>query len=446
MERHTEDDVDLSRDNGNAAAEDASLTTRRALVAGAITTTVAGCLGGGEPTPSPTGDGTSPSATADGAGPSPSAGGPTESTPTDLPDAIGEVQLEATFAEDPTGDWSGKGWEWRPDGGASSDGSVAIADGKLLSPSVSLAAQAYYEVEFDAASDADGLVSMYHTLTRNDNNELTVGSDAYTSVLSDRPLGTPQSYMVRGRVGQDETVLQFSTNNAPIEIDTTSSTRVRPTAVAEWSDAVIDRAAPVTYDPPDGRFEPLPETRSTIADGGSLTVVIVGDSIMNDVANGHPDVLLERANPGLEVELVAAVRGSTPVGWFASSDRAQEHVLAHDPDLIVAGGVSTNEASEYRSLIETVSGGSSAEFLAMTGGISPPDWQYTSDDPDFRSAAESIATEEGVGFFDSREAFEGDLDRTGIERTTLQRDFVHGNSRGKAVLARQLTRFLTPAD
>jgi hypothetical protein len=410
--------------------------TRRSIVLGAMGAAITGCIGGDSTTP--------------GGTPGTGEGTPrTAGTATGTPEAIGEVSFADQFAEDPSENWSGAGLTWAADGGAEDDGSLTISQAAVssgnagpaaVSPSFPVQPQAYYEVEFDAETARDGLIAMYHPLPLGGK----VGSDAYTSILSERGLGASQSYMVRGRVGEDETVLRVAPAGSPVELDAISVTRVTPERVAEWSDAVIERAAPVSYDPPDGRFDSLPETRSTIVDGGSLTVVMVGDSIVNDVANGHPDVLLERANEGLDVELVVSVRGSTGVGWFAQKERYRDHILSYDPDLVVAGGVSTEEASEYRALIDALSVESSAEFLAMTGGISPPDWKYTFDDAALREAVASIASEQDVGFFDSRRPFEAYLDRTGIRREELQRDFVHGNSRAKAIMARFLARFLNP--
>jgi hypothetical protein len=74
--------------------------------------------------------------------------------------------------------------------------------------------------------------------------------------------------------------------------------------------------------------------------GGTLTVVMLGDSIVNDTSRSCWNLLLERIYPAVEIEKVTCVRGSTGCWWYREPGRVKAYVLDDGPDLVIIGGIS----------------------------------------------------------------------------------------------------------
>jgi hypothetical protein len=81
---------------------------------------------------------------------------------------------------------------------------------------------------------------------------------------------------------------------------------------------------PVEYKPPSDHLNHLPKTRERLTEGGTLRVVMLGDSIVNDTSRSCWNLLLERDYPNCRIEKITSVRGSTGCWWYKEPGRVKK--------------------------------------------------------------------------------------------------------------------------
>ena len=174
----------------------------------------------------------------------------------------------------------------------------------------------------------------------------------------------------------------------------------------EQIDRFYLRMPPVRYEPPAGRWENLPRTKSCLTEGGILGVVMLGDSIVNDTSRSGWNLVLERQYPKCSIEKITSVRGSAGCWWYKEAGRMHKFVLDHNPDLVIIGGISQRgDIDSIRDCIGQIRAASAADVLLMTGAfgsVDPRDenqWRRISS-PDhydeYRKALENLAREVGA--------------------------------------------------
>src|SRR5262249_5656474 len=120
--------------------------------------------------------------------------------------------------------------------------------------------------------------------------------------------------------------------------------------VCRWADSVYASLPQLQFKPSSQRYENLSRTRGKLAAGQDVRLVFVGDSIIQDMANSTLDVLLERAYPGAQVQLITASGSGagmdkwdrdTSWRWPDLDLNLDEAVIQQQPDLILLGGISS---------------------------------------------------------------------------------------------------------
>lgn len=229
----------------------------------------------------------------------------------------------------------------------------------------------------------------------------------------------------------------------------------------------------IAFFPPADRAERLPRTTRTLLDGGKLRMVMLGDSICNDTSQSIFELLIMDALPGVEVEVITSVRGSTGAPWYQEAGRVETYVLRHNPDLVVLAGISHSyDVEAMRSVIRQVREGSDAEILVLNDSVTPHDQmrrrafsaaymmrlyrnhdeakvrreisQRIRDVELFPHRLRRMCQEEDVAFFDIRSAWDDYILRSGVPEKMLLRDAIHANRLGKQVAGRLLYRYLVP--
>ena len=222
----------------------------------------------------------------------------------------------------------------------------------------------------------------------------------------------------------------------------------------EQADEVYRTIPPLKYTPPEKRWKHLPRTKKALLDGGKLTIVMLGDSIVNDTSRSGWTKLLNRDFPKTKITLVTAVRGSTGCWWYKEDNRVRACVLDHDPDLLIIGGISQRgDIDSIREVIRQVRRHSKADILLMTGAFGtvdprdPKQWRYEIDTTtdNYRANLRKLAEETECGFLDMRAAWGRYIRESGKELDWFHRDPVHANARGEQIIGRILKRFLTPS-
>ncbi len=210
----------------------------------------------------------------------------------------------------------------------------------------------------------------------------------------------------------------------------------------------------VRYDPPSNRWNNLVRTRRRLVEGGTLRVVMLGDSIVNDTSRSCWNLLLERAYRQCKVEKITSVRGSTGCWWYKEPGRVRKYVLDHKPDIVIIGGIShRGDIDSIRDVVGQIRAGSDADILLMTGAfgrVDPCDesqWETIGDPEhfsDYRRDLEKLAGEVGAAFLDIEFAWGDYIRQSGKDLEWFKRDPIHANERGEQILGHILATYLTP--
>jgi hypothetical protein len=223
----------------------------------------------------------------------------------------------------------------------------------------------------------------------------------------------------------------------------------------EQIERIYSEMPPVQYTPAAGRWKNLPQTRRRLTEGGSLRMVMLGDSIVNDLSRSCCNLLLERQYPKSKIEKITSVRGSTGCWWYKESGHVQKFVLDHNPDLVIIGGISQRgDIESIREVIRRIRAASETDILLMTGAfgsVDPHDenqWQRISDPnrySDYRKGLETLSREVGAAFLDMEAAWAGYIRQCGKGLEWFKRDPIHANERGEQILGRILAQHLNLA-
>ncbi len=225
--------------------------------------------------------------------------------------------------------------------------------------------------------------------------------------------------------------------------------------VLERIDFIYSEMVPLSWTPPSDRWRNLERSIATLKHGGTLRVVMLGDSIVNDTSRSAWEKLVARLYPGAHIEKITSVRGSTGCWYYKDPNQLEEYVLKYKPDLLMIGGISHRDDIEsVREVIRGVRANlePDPEILLMTpcfGHKDPrmdPEWTFEvpKDGNDFRSRLKRLAEEENTAFLDMTGPWGQYIRTCGEDIHWFKRDIVHANARGEAILGRILEKFFAP--
>jgi len=362
--------------------------------------------------------------------------------------------LVESFGEDPvTRGWTGEHGssnrpaEWMADPQATAGQAVTIHyPSTLLGPAFPVEPFAYYALHFRYRSSARGLVAM---LSRNDDG-VREDVDAYDGyppseswreeVRYFRPFAFSKSAQLAFRaIGTD----QFLT------LDSLQVNRASPEAVRAWMDEVYATMPPLSFEPPENRWTHLESLKRRLSAPRAepLRVLLLGDSIMNDLGNSLFEVLLTDDYPRLQVEMIHSVRSASGSPYFRQPGKVDDYVLRYRPDVVLIGGTSHDHDLEaVRDVVRQIRDARPDIPLILLSGVfghedgipQKVDEANQADCPEttFSRGLKRLAGEEQTGFWDLRTAFENHLADHAIDYASLKRDQVHANTLGKQILAR----------
>lgn len=218
-------------------------------------------------------------------------------------------------------------------------------------------------------------------------------------------------------------------------------------------DAIYGAMEPVQFAPPAERWKFLPETMKLLNEGGTLRIVMLGDSIVNDTSSSQWDKLLERLYPKCKVVKVTSVRGSTGCWWYKDENRVQDWVLKHNPDLLMIGGISQRADIEaIRSIIKQVRAAAKPEIMLMTGAFGEmnpkksKEWRSVPgpNSGEYGAKLAQLAADEQCEFLDMTAAWGEYIAASSKAMGWFKRDPVHANERGFQILGRILEKYFAP--
>ena len=217
----------------------------------------------------------------------------------------------------------------------------------------------------------------------------------------------------------------------------------------EKADAVYATMSPISYDPPKDRWKHIPKTMEKLKNGGSLRIVMLGDSIIGDTSSSQFHLVLQREYPECKIERILSNRSSTGCRWYKEENRVEQYVLRYEPDLLIIGGISNGDAESVRTVVHQVREKQSPEIVLMTPVFGTADtghlknWTFEPDAEKFpfRAELQQIAEEEGCEFIDLTGITWQYILNSGKCYGWFMRDYVHANERGFQVIGRPLVRY-----
>ncbi|MDA0840977.1 MAG: SGNH/GDSL hydrolase family protein [Planctomycetota bacterium] len=346
--------------------------------------------------------------------------------------------------------------EWTTAEANSGKRSMKISGGVWASPKFEVRPFNFYRVTFASKTDSPG----YWMMEFFDSKGQEMAADDYSNVdVSKQWL--KNSFCVMARAGASYARLGFRPMKSGVWIDDISVAPISRGQALEFTDELYRELPPVKFMPEEGRFKALNRTMEKLRSSKELTVVILGDSIANDMANSQFHLLLERNYPGSRIRLIHSVRGITGCWYYEQDNHVESYILDHRPDLVIIAGISHHlNTNAIRSVIRQVRVKQPVvEFLVMTGAIIEPgmhkNWlakgmtsppavvrdKAIVKEAEFYASLCDAAKEDNFATFDMRTVWEEYLNQSGQPRSWFQRDFVHANVRGKQILGRIVTRF-----
>ena len=216
----------------------------------------------------------------------------------------------------------------------------------------------------------------------------------------------------------------------------------------ERIDAIYAGMDKIDYQPPAGRFANIPNTMRKLRDGGTLRMVLLGDSIMGNTSGSSFELLLMRDYPKCKIVKIASLRSSTGCKYYCQENRVQDYVLRHNPDLLVIGGISNGgDAEAVRSVIRQVRAQKpDTEVLLITPVFGSPrdehirtyTRQIDTARSNFRRNMQRVAAEERCAFFDMTGPWWEYIQASGKTYGWFMGDAVHANQRGCQIIGRLL--------
>jgi hypothetical protein len=172
------------------------------------------------------------------------------------------------------------------------------------------------------------------------------------------------------------------------------------------------------------RLELIPHTMDKLRHGGSLKLLLMGDSWINDTAGHTPfEAWLMRSYPECDITLACAAIGGTGVAGWNNQANVDAAIIPHAPDTILVGGISSwkdtgwDSIDDWNGLISKLKTGCpGAEIIVASSANGKAGTS---------AAAESIASTNHVAFYDAAQATIDFVADAGTTVAALSDDGVH---------------------
>ena len=324
----------------------------------------------------------------------------------------------------------------------------------------------YYRLDFSAKSDVDGYwwVDFYDkdgNLLPDVNSRLYASKDwrAYDVMVPAHPFAT-------------EAVVAFVSEKGAHVKDVTLR-RADVDEVVAWCENYYSTLPYLDYAVDKDSWAKAPNAKTALKVAKEYTVVLLGDSIMNDSYCGMFTALAQKAFPDTKIRFVISVRGSTGCWYYHEKDHFGEYVAKYKPDLVIIGGISNylgpnrhtfQEAED--DMVETIGRCKAigAEVIVCTP---PPSYEFRTSaeaKPFDRALLREGATLNGKPFT----CLEQEYERRAVARTGVQlwdltvgpcetiarsgkpldwfkRDGAHNDDRGKQLIAQMFGEYFRAA-
>lgn len=244
--------------------------------------------------------------------------------------------------------------------------------------------------------------------------------------------------------GVTATLWFYVTSDAPLGIDevrvkaATENTAALAAADRRWQE--MRPAGESSTSSPKPISGPLLPKRDK---NGPYRVVLLGDSIANDLSNSSLPLLLEQASPGSQVDCRFTGRGGT--SWLKHQFQIEQRILQHQPDLLVLLAVSNDEewmeAPLNRIIDECRLKSPQTDIVLVTPHLKR--WNPRREDGLLqRERILAIGKAKNVDVFDLQTVWADYLTASGRPPESLLRDGLHLSETGRELSARAFVDYL----
>jgi lysophospholipase L1-like esterase len=228
----------------------------------------------------------------------------------------------------------------------------------------------------------------------------------------------------------------------PLYIDDVSIVPTIRADARQWADRLYTTMPAIAPRPIKNGKQFLPNTIRKLKNGEPLNIVLLGDSIANDLSNSLLDVLLEHKFPKSQIKMQFTGKGST--GWLKLQQQVQQRIIAHQPDLVICEAISNDPkylAVPLSHIINTTRKAvGKTEFLLITPHLQ--NWSKKENGLVHRNALLKVGQEKNVAVFDLMASWERYLTHNNRQVDSLLRDSLHMNERGRQLSARSIVDYV----
>ena len=315
----------------------------------------------------------------------------------------------------------------------------------------------FYRITFRSKFADSGYYAVFFW----DKNGKMLVDDVYSSVYPSAEW-VANDVVIRGREGAVDFTVNFISRKQ-ISVCDLAVTPITAAEAAEWADKLYATLPPLAYTAAPDRWSLIPKTMVNIETGIPIRVVMLGDSIINDINNSNWDALVKRLYPKAEIRIITSVRGSTGCWHYREDENFKSYILDRKPDLLIIGGISNESRSNIdgiesiREVIKKSRAQIGCEILLLSGPVAT-DWRLKDANnpdaplpkqepppmPDFYKQMAAMAKELQIEYLDMYTPWHRYLGASGKPWGWFHRDIVHANDRGKQILARILECYFAP--
>jgi len=223
-------------------------------------------------------------------------------------------------------------------------------------------------------------------------------------------------------------------------------------------DSIYAKIPPLKFKPAYKILDDLPRTRKKLTDGTPLSILLLGDSIVNGIRSSNFHLLMQKMYPKSQITLLTSVRGSTGCWYYQTPAAFHTYVGSKKFDLLVIGGISQrNDVEAIRKVVDmTRKTHPDAEIILMTDAwgflhhLDPKnpcfDRPPTIQDSTYQGKLLKLRSEyaSGVAFMDITTPWAHYLRNNNVPYHVFKADPVHANELGNQLLGRIIEAYFAP--
>jgi hypothetical protein len=267
---------------------------------------------------------------------------------------------------------------------------------------------------------------------------------AFADMMADSPVTFPKEGALPSKYPID---LPSKESVVPEEGDYIFSTPQRSLAQIKAIQAEMTKGTFIT---PPSDWAYLKRTRHILTKGGTLRLLAVGDSIVNDTMRSGWVASLGELYPKADIQATVYVRGGGGCQYYKEENRVAKYIVPRKPDLVFIGGISQKDIDSIREVIHQLrSALPDVEILLASGTFGMADPRSSeelakaphSGTGAYGQALKKLAVEEKCAYLDMTTPWAEYIRSTNLHPHIFYRDVVHANEYGEQILNKILMSF-----